>query len=235
LLSAEAAFHRGDFLGAAAVLTRVHEEAHAQGYVNEALHAGLLEAALRRARGEIAAADELVAGLLERTLARGDERAGEALRVVLERLRGDATISCTSSLTRRLHFDEPASLRVSRSDGTWWMTETQLDHLDRASARMIVDLVGQRIVVDGHVQDMRRRETLLPIVRALLTAPGMRLSPDSLVQQAWGFEYNRLHHGSRLSMAMTRLRKLLGHELFVGTRDSYALIPLRPWMLVEPR
>jgi hypothetical protein len=233
LLGAEAAFHRGDFVGASAALARVHEEAHQQGYLSEALHAELLEVALLRARGDVRSAEQRIASLFERTRARGDKREAEALRVVLERLRGDTALLCTSSLTRRLHFDAQASLRISRSDGVWHLAVAQLDRIDRAPMRLIVDLFRQQIVVDGNLEDMRRRETLIPLVRALLVAPSMRLPPEDLVKQAWGFEYHPLNHRSRLSMAITRLRKLLGPDLFVSTRDGYALHPPRPWMLIE--
>jgi hypothetical protein len=234
LLGAEAAFQSDDFLGALSALAQVESEAHDQGYVNEALHAELLKVALLRARGEARPAEQRVASLHERTLARGDKREAGALGVLLERLRGDTSLLCTSSLMRRLHFDAQASIRVTRTDGVWWLTEAQLARIDRGAARLIVDLLGQQIVVDGTLHDMRRRETLIPLVRALLLAPGTRLSPGELVQQAWGFEYHPLAHRSRLSMAMTRLRKLLGPDLFLGTRDSYALITPRPWMLIEP-
>src|SRR5262249_53997463 len=109
-----------------------------------------------------------------------------------------------------------------------------LAQLDRRHARLIVDLLRHEIVVDGRAEDMSRRETLLPLVRELLIAPGMRLSAGELVRRAWGFEYHPLNHRERLSMASTRLRKLFGAEQYESGRDSYGLRASVPWILIEP-
>ena len=62
----------------------------------------------------------------------------------------------------------------------------------------------------------------------------MRLSTGDLFAQAWGSEYHMLKHRGRLTMAIARLRKMLGSELIVGSRDGYALTPPGAWALVEP-
>ena len=87
--------------------------------------------------------------------------------------------------------------------------------------------------VGARTIDRARRGALLDVLRALAARPGHLVSVEDLTRTVWQVEYHPLRHPSRVTMAMSRLRALLGQDAIAGGADGHRLGADR-WAVLEP-
>jgi len=226
LLGAEAALRRAD------LDVTIDEEA-CSAYPCELAFAGLLVAAEHLLRGDRQAAQQQLERLVTRTTPTRERQTAEAALAFLNGT--NIPDHHGSRLARRLQLIAPRPHQLTLAAGTFHLTDEQLAHLDAGTFVLVVD-AGQRSVrLGARTVDFARNGTLFDLVHALARPPGTLVATDVLVQRVWGIDHHPLRHHSRVTMAVTRLRRLIGAELLEGTPAGYRLVAAGTWALIEPR
>ena len=115
------------------------------------------------------------------------------------------------------------------------MSADELRELDRSPFDLIVDVPRGVLVARDWSLDLARRRTLLSLLAVLLASPNHVLPADMLVERAWGEAYHPVRYHSRLTMAVTRLRRLLAGRLELeGTREGYRANFSGRALVIEP-
>src|SRR5262249_53945606 len=98
---------------------------------------------------------------------------------------------------------------------------------------VLFDLARGRVKFGRRRADLSGREALLGVMRALAESPGALVPTGVLIERAWGVTYHPLRHHSRVTMAISRLRKLLGAKAIAGNRDGYEIRVTAPWAVID--
>ncbi len=242
LARAEAAYRSGDLADAERLQAAAFAVADAQGYAAERLWAQLLGAGLQRMRGDDAAANAALEDARARAGESGFRVEEEAARIGLRRggrkepERGAGSQDAPGvRLARRLALAEAPRLKLRDAAGVRFLTPGLLEELDGERYGLFIDLVRRRVKVARRTIDLSRRGSLLDLVRVLAERPGVRVPVERLTRETWGVDYHPMRHHSRVTMAVSRLRSLIGPKLLEGGPDGYRLTDADPWAVVEPR
>jgi hypothetical protein len=232
-LQAEIAFRTGEVVVAGDRLEDARAAADEHGYAIEALRARLLAAGLARGRGDDATVTRLVEEVLATAEASGLKLEATAARVALGRARRLAADAPGRRLADRFGLGEAARFVLRDADGQRLLTSSLLAGIDPARHTLFIDFVSRRVRVGARTIDLARRGALLDVLRALAARPGEILSVEALTRAVWQMEYHPLRHHSRVTMAMSRLRALLGQDAVAGGTEGYRLTVDR-WAVLEP-
>jgi DNA-binding response OmpR family regulator len=143
--------------------------------------------------------------------------------------------SPAARLARRLHLDQPATVRLREPGNSYYLTAPQLDEWDLGRYGSVIDLVRRQMRMGDRIIDLASRGALLDVVRALAHAPGERMTVQDLVRTVWNMEYHPLRHHSRVTTTMSRIRKLVGADVLEGSREGYRLVLSERWVVIELR
>lgn len=226
LLMGEASFRLGDLQAARLHQEEASAEAAMAGYGVEAVHAGLLEAALARAAGGREECQRALEDVISRSVATGLSVEAGAARVALSVLRGFAPLPILpeGSLAARLFLDEPVSLELMEEAQTWVLAPGHVEELDRRRYIVWVDLLKGRVERRGKkALDLRRQSTLLRLLRTLVRRMGERVPVELISREVWDVEYHPARHQNRMAVAVSRLRGLLGLGFITGDKTGYVL------------
>ncbi|MGZ3443290.1 MAG: winged helix-turn-helix domain-containing protein, partial [Polyangia bacterium] len=235
LLRAEVAFRLGDLATAGARVTQARTAADQRGWVLYSVRAALLGAAIARTRGEDTAAETLLQDALARADACGFALEVDAARVALGRPRKPGAPSKTPGrrLAARFALDEPLRLQLRDADGRR-LLGSSLAADAGTRYQLFIDFVARRVRVGKKTVDLGRRGALLDLLRALADHPGHTIAVEQLTRAVWQVDYHPLRHHSRVTMAISRLRALLGAAAIEGGTDGYRLVA-ENWAILEPR
>jgi hypothetical protein len=211
LLWAEAALRHGDLGIAEAALAVMRAETAARGYAVEGVLAELVAGAVERIRGQ--------ADRAARTLTAARQQAAE-MGLGVE-------VAC-----RRLRLDETPTLALRDDGGENLLTERQLGEWSTERYVLVVDVPHRRVKVRRRWVDLARRGALLDLARVLAERPGELVPVDRLTRDTWNVEYHPLRHHSRVTMAISRLRKLVGVATIEGGPEGYRFVVGGPWAVV---
>jgi len=239
LLAAEAAFARADLPAARSAWDAARGVAEAEGWEVEIAHAGLVGAALARAAGDLAGAARELSKVAARAGDRGLVVQAEAALVAsagLERVTGAGRANASPAglrLAARFGLDSPATLRLREPAGSILLTEAQAARLSLDDRSLVIDLPGGTARAGRKRAALGKRPALIDLLRALSRSPGTTVTVDQLVADAWGVAYHPVRHHSRVTMAISRLRTLLGKTAVTGGREGYALATDGRWAVLE--
>jgi len=88
-------------------------------------------------------------------------------------------------------------------------------------AAIVVDLSGHVVYRGGELFELERGPTLLPLVRLFVENPGVAVSAERIATEALSVDYHPLRHRSRVSMAVGRVKKILGADGVQAVADGY--------------
>ncbi|HEY3358846.1 MAG TPA: hypothetical protein VGQ83_36695 [Polyangia bacterium] len=235
LVAAEAVFRLGDHAAAQRECDAAARDCAEEGYLAEVLWAALLEAGLARARGDRERSAALLAETRERAAAVGLALEEEAARTALGVLQGGApaTSPAGARLARRFGLDAPPTVEVRLPAAVRRLSPHQLEELDLRGCALVVDLARGRVRVGRRNLDLARQQTSARILGVLAGEPGALVPLGALVPAVWAEEYHPLHHASRVTVAMTRLRQLVGRDLIEAGGDSYRLVVAGAWAVIR--
>ncbi|HJZ87850.1 MAG TPA: AAA family ATPase [Polyangia bacterium] len=195
------------------------------------------EAALRRGRFD--EARPLIAAVRAEAAPQGYAplaTACDILDAALARASGACAPVRDGVLAARLGLGAEPTLLVRDATGVrGLLAPTQLGEWDLSRYATTIDLVRRRVRLRRRIIDLTRRGSLIDLMRALAREPGALVSTAEVVRAVWNLEYHPLRHHSRITMAVLRLRHLLGPGIIEAQPEGYRLAVPAPWIVVEPR
>jgi DNA-binding winged helix-turn-helix (wHTH) protein len=233
LLRAEVALRTGDLAAASGRLSAARAEADENGWEVELIRAALLGASLARVRGEDARAQVLLGEALGRAEGAGLAVEAGCARVALGRARRLQVSDAGRRLATRLQLAEPLTFVLREPDGRYFLGAGHLAGVDRSTHHLFVDLVTRRVRVGHRTVDLGRRRTLIELLRSLSEHPGQVVSADKLTRAVWQLDYHPLRHHGRITMAVSRLRQLLGAGVVEADGEGYRLTAALSWAVLD--
>ncbi len=174
-----------------------------------------------------------VPALFELGLAHGD--------AVTKELCGDA-LGTGVGVTTRPSTAGAAPYRIVDRSGVRVAQEADLERLRASPPALFVDVPRQRAVTPRGVVSLAGRRVLVPLLLAFLQRPDRALDAEQLHREVWGTDRFDDSARTRLKVALSRLRALIGPGILetrrttdaVGTSGTvFALSPRVAYALVD--
>jgi DNA-binding response OmpR family regulator len=137
-------------------------------------------------------------------------------------------------LARRLGLSERPVALLRCEAGQRWLSAGLLGELDQGRFAFVLDLVRGVVRLGHRVLDLRRRAMQLKLLRCLAESPGVTVTAERIAARVWNAPYHPIRHHSRLTVAIARLRGLLGQEIVQAVPEGYTLIPPGAWLVIDP-
>jgi DNA-binding response OmpR family regulator len=171
--------------------------------------------------------------LFELGLAQGDER----VRALCA-----GTLGRSAEVPARPASRGAAPYRVAGREGVRLAQKAEVERLRLAPPALFVDLPRQRLVSARGAVSLAGRRVMLPLLLAFLEKPDRALDAEQLHREIWGTDRFDDASRTRLKVALSRLRELLGPGVIEtrrttdatgATRAVFALSPKVPYLLID--
>ncbi|HEY3358089.1 MAG TPA: winged helix-turn-helix domain-containing protein, partial [Polyangia bacterium] len=96
--------------------------------------------------------------------------------------------------------------------------------IDAAAYALLIDAVGATAWVAGRALDLRRKPQLLELLLLLAERPLEVVPAEAIYARLWGPGFHPLRHRARVTMAVTRLRRLVGPVVGTVASEGYRLV-----------
>jgi RecA/RadA recombinase len=133
----------------------------------------------------------------------------------------------------RLDLAAPRLFRLREPGGVRFLTKRQAEAIRFAADTFGVDTRQQTVRSNATTLSLASRPGLRSVLSALLTSPGLVISPDAIARHAWGVGYDPRLLRSRLVVSIRRLRNALGGDVIISVDGGYRL-HVHSWAVLEP-
>ncbi len=118
------------------------------------------------------------------------------------------------------HGARSSLLRLVERSGARLVDETAAARLRASPPPLLLDLPRQQLVVRRRTVDLAGRRILVPLLLALFEHPERWVDADQLHRSVWGVDRYDEAARTRLKVAISRARSLLGAEAIETARET---------------